>query len=162
MRLYEITGELVHILTAIHEQDGEVDEDMEARLDALELDLSSKVEGCCKLMREWELAAAGLQAEQRRLEKKRATLEKKRERLRSYVLNCLTSAEQWKVDAGNFTVRVNKARWSVEIEDASALPPEFVEVSERPRKKEIAEAYRRGETVPGARMREGNPSLVIK
>ncbi|ELD3297862.1 siphovirus Gp157 family protein, partial [Enterobacter hormaechei] len=53
---------------------------------------------------------------------------------------------------------------SVEITDASALPPEFVEyeTSIKPDKLAIKHQIEAGVDVPGAQIKLGKPSLIIK
>lgn len=49
MKLYEIAGQMQHVLQLIDQADGEMPAEVVAQLDALEMDLADKVKNICHL-----------------------------------------------------------------------------------------------------------------
>ena len=60
------------------------------------------------------------------------------------------------------TVTRTKARQSVEITDADQLPQGFFRTERKPLAKEIGEALKAGEAVPGATLKEGAPGVMVR
>ena len=160
MRLYELTEALQHVECIIESAEGELTEETEKYLDALQMERSAKLESIAKILKNTEAQTKALKAEEERLAKKRKSLAGRTDWLKGYVLNNINASE--KVEVGIFTFSVRSSQ-AVEVEDLEKLPDEYkrVEYRESPDKKKILEMFKEGNAVPGAHV-EKRFSLQLK
>lgn len=162
--LYDLSADLQAIHNAIIEMDGELTPDLEASLDRLNLELSNKVHGIGKWMRNIEGNETVLQAEIDRLEKRKKAIVNLESRLKEYVKMCMEKAEVKKLEFPLFTARIQANPPSVEITDERVLPARFIKIKQVTEidKRGVLEALKDGESVIGARLVTDKSHLRIK
>lgn len=122
MHLYEITSDYRNLLARVDDEDGVLDETLEADLDAIAGDLATKTDACAVIMAELDADAAALKAEEQRLARRRKAVEANRERLANYVVRCLAGADIRKVQGARFTVSLRASESVVVDCDPTHLP----------------------------------------
>ena len=122
MRLHEISTSYRDAIARVTEAEGEVDDALEADLDALGGALAEKVEACGVVMLELDADADALDAEIKRLTARKRATEAGRARLADYVRGCLAIAGERKIKGLRLTVSLRSST-SVQVEcSAEALP----------------------------------------
>ncbi len=126
MQLYKISEDFRALMARVDDEDGVLDETLEAALDALGGALTDKVDSCAVVMAEMDAEDAALEREIARLQARRAVAAKGRTRLADYVRRCLEVAGQRKVKGARFTVSL-RASQSINVTcGITHLPAEFV------------------------------------
>ena len=87
---------------------------------------------------------------------------RRKDAMRALLLRLLKAADLNKVSLPEATVSVGKGRAGVEIVDESLLPDNVVKLKREPDKTAIKAALDAGEDVPGAVLREGQPSVTVR
>ncbi len=87
---------------------------------------------------------------------------RRKDAMRALLLRLLKAANLNKVSLPEATVSVGKGRAGVEIVDESLLPDNVVKLKREPDKTAIKAAFDAGEDVPGAVLREGQPSVTVR
>ncbi|WP_371835637.1 siphovirus Gp157 family protein [Ochrobactrum sp. C6C9] len=87
---------------------------------------------------------------------------RRKDALRALLLRLLKAADLTKVSLPEATVSIGKGRAGVEIVDESLLPDNVVKLKREPDKTAIKAALDAGEDVPGAALREGQPTLTVR
>lgn len=158
MRLYELAAEYQAVLDEVADAEGVLDEDLEARLDAIAGSLADKVDSCCAVVRTLEAEASALKAEEARLAARRKTLANETARLVEYVGTCLRQAEVRKVRGARFTASLAKTPGKV----ALTVPEDQVPELFAPRqtvikvdRRAIADALKAGEELGFAHLEVG-------
>lgn len=163
--LYELDKAIETVIEGgliFSEETGEVIWDAD-NLNELEAAFEDKLEGCAIFIKNLAAEAAAIKAEETALAERRKTIERKADRMRSYVVDCL----QDKVTAHKFsTPRVSlslRRSEQVIISDSEAIAPEFMTVrtTETPNKAKIRKALKAGAEVAGAALVE-NANLQIR
>lgn len=163
--LYEISADLQAVIDGglvFDEETGEIIWDAD-NLNELEAAFETKLEGCALFIKNLTAEAAAIKAEETALAERRRMVERKAERMKAYVTDCLKD----KVEAHRFeTPRVAlslRRSEQVVISDAAQLAPEFVTVktTETPNKTAIKKAIKAGAEVAGAALVE-NANLQIR
>ena len=116
MKLYELSNLYADLLRQI--EDGELDEEqMVDALNVIEGEFDSKVENTVKFIKSLEGNISIVKAEEKRLKEHRQSLEKKVDKLKSYILENMKLAkiERVKTDLFNVSLRNNPGK--VEIYD---------------------------------------------
>ena len=104
--------------------------------------------------------AIGERAKELAARKERYT--RRKDAMRALLLRLLKAADLNKVSLPEATVSVGKGRAGVEIVDESLLPDNVVKIKREPDKTAIKAALDAGEDVPGAMLREGQPSVTVR
>lgn len=153
MKLYEISEKYREAMGRIGEADGEIDESIEASLDALGGALVDKVEACCVVMLELDAESSALDVEIKRLQARKKATEAGRERLSEYVRRCLDIAGERKVKGSRLTVSIRSSE-SVQVDDQAAIPVEYLRTKTvvEPDKTAIKAAIKAGAEVPGVQL----------
>ena len=81
---------------------------------------------------------------------------------REAALVLLQAAGLKKLEQPDFTASVAQGRGKVVITDEAALPDQFFRVSRAPNKTAVSDALKDGQTVPGALMSNGEPTLTVR
>ncbi|MDH0125446.1 siphovirus Gp157 family protein [Brucella intermedia GD04153] len=87
---------------------------------------------------------------------------RRKDAMRALLLRLLKAADLTKVSLPEATVSIGKGRAGVEIVDESLLPDNVVKLKREPDKTAIKAALDAGEDVPGAVLREGQPTLTVR
>jgi len=133
-------------------------------LDGIEWELEDKVEQILAVCKNETAYAEALKEESKRLAERAAAAINRVASMKDYVAQSLETAGKKSLKAGIHQVTVRAPSKSVDITDASAIPPEFVEYETtiKPAKLAIKHQLEAGIVIPGAQIKLGKPSLIIK
>jgi len=157
--LYEIANDYAKLM------DSDMDAEMIAdTLEGIEGELTDKIGQLLAICKNESAYADALKAESKALAERSKASENRISNIRDYIARSLETAGMKSIKAGLHQVSVRAPSKSVEITDASALPAEFVEYDTiiKPDKLAIKHQFEAGIDVPGALIRLGKPSLIIK
>lgn len=157
--LYEIANDFAKLT------DSDMDPEMIAdTLEAIEWELEGKIENCLAVIKNELAYAESLKAESKKLSERAKSSELRADRIKEYIAASLETAGKKSLKAGVHQVTVRAPSKSVEILDSGALPAEFVEYETniKPDKLAIKKQLEAGIEVPGAQIKTGKPSLLIK
>jgi chromosome segregation ATPase len=151
LKLYELPGAFRALEDEIDRRDGELDENLEARLDELELTLEEKADAIAALVREAEAEAIGVKVEQDRLAARRQTAERRAARLKAYLHDTLVTLGRDKVQGQRFRLRVQRngvptIRW---IRDLDELPESLKRITVTLDGTAAHDAYKAGQLPDG-------------
>ena len=161
--IYELTGAFNRIWNLIEE--GELDDEtLQEVFENTEEELSAKLEGYCKFIKNLEADIAGLKAEEKRLADKRRAKENAIERAKYVMQMAMTTAGEKKIPCGSFTVSVqnNPPKCVLDVSVAD-IPSKYL-IPQEPNvdKKLLLEDLKAsGEQVPYAHIEQGE-SLRIR
>jgi hypothetical protein len=121
--------------------------------DALEGDYSDKVENIGKLIQSLRATCDALDTESARLKARAASIKRKIDWLKSYVVDSMRELGRDKIEGGVLIVSLTRNQ-RVELSDLEPVPSRFVTVVEEQKidKAGIRQALKDGEDVPGARL----------
>lgn len=133
-------------------------------LDAIEWELEGKVEQILAICKNEMAMVAALKDEAKNLTERARATENRIASMKEYIALSLDAAGKKTLKAGIHQVTVRAPSKSVEITDANALPTDFVEYETtiKPDKLAIKHQLEAGIDIPGAIIRLGKPSLIIK
>lgn len=155
MTIYEIEAE---IMDCIDEETGEII-DLD-RLNALEMERDRKVGNVACWIKDLKAEAEAIKAEKQALEKRQKAAENKAESLKQWLLFAL-NGEKFKDSRCSISYRKSE---KVVFDDGfcfSSLPAQFKKVTVEPKKTEIKDYLKTGETIEGVELVE-NSSIQIK
>ena len=165
--IYELSEEFLTLWTLM--EDGTLDD--EALADAFDVavgDLSAKLEGYCKFIKNLESDIAGLKEEEKRLNTRRKTMETTIERAKAAMQNAMRIAGEKKMPAGTFTVSLQQNPPKVVLDEPyiENIPEKYL-VPQEPtiNKKLILEDLKEGFAIPeleGVAHLEAGESLRIR
>lgn len=155
-KLYEIVGQMAAIDAQIAEQGGELSEELEATLAALEGALDDKVDNVCKMLKNWEheadlhRAQAGVWAESaKKLKDKATSLDNNVAKLKHYLAMQLDQLGQSKHKTTLFSVSVRSVP-RAEITAFDDISPEYLTYEVKADKKALLTALKAGVDIKGA------------
>lgn len=171
MKLYEITEELEK-LEAMYEmtydeETGELNELEFNEIQAVEEEmknlLSNKSDSIIKYIKNLESDMNVLKEEEKRLKDRREKLEKKKEWLKTYLMENMLKLGYTKVDSTYGTLSTRKSKSTVINEDIIPKDKRYwsVETKDKFDKNKIKKLIESGEEIVGAYIQE-NTSVVIK
>ncbi|MEQ9830600.1 siphovirus Gp157 family protein [Pectobacterium versatile] len=133
-------------------------------LDGIEWELEAKVEQILAICKNESAYADMLKEESKKLSERAKAAENRVNRMSEYIASSLETAGKKSLKAGVHQVSIRAPAKSVEITDASAIPSEFVDYETviKPDKLAIKHQIEAGIEVPGAIIKTGKPSLIIK
>ncbi len=151
MNLYDISAQL---LTALDNVDVDPDtgeaQGFEA-LEALDLEFEDKAESLACYIKGLAADAEAIKTEKIVLATRQQLVEKKTERLKAYLANCMNNAGKTKLSTPRCSIYFKKSE-RVEVSDVNLLPEQFREVSVEAKKSKIKAALKNGEEVVGAQI----------
>ncbi len=159
MNLYNISAQLLAALDNL-----EVDPDtgethgFEA-LEELDSEFEVKAEGLACYIKGLVADAEAIKAEKMALAARQRVAEKKAERLKTYLANCMDTAGKTKLSTPRCTISFRKSE-RVEVSDVNLLPEQFQEVILEANKSKIKSALKNGEDITGARLVSSRNILV--
>ncbi|KHS76987.1 prophage protein [Pectobacterium brasiliense] len=157
--LYQIANDFAKL------SESDMDPDIIAdTLDGIEWELEAKVEQILAICKNESAYADMLKEESKKLSERAKATENRVTRMKDYVASSLETAGKKSLKAGVHQVSIRAPGKSVEITDASAIPAQFVEYDTviKPDKLAIKHQIEAGIEVPGAIIKIGKPSLIIK
>ena len=160
--LFEINTELQRLWdAAVDQETGEINEDILANFEALEMDRTTKIENIGCWIKNLKSDAEALKAEAKAMADRAKSAERKAESLKSY-LEAALQGEKFQTAKVAITWRKVQA---VEVDDAEVeqLPEQYVrrKISVEPDKTAIKDALKDGESIEGCRLIE-RQSMSIK
>lgn len=152
MNLYEIDEQ---ILSCVDLDTGEViDEEM---LDQLAMERDRKLENIACWVKNLKAEISAFKEEEKNLKNRREVLEHKQERLSNYLQKYLNGS---KFETAKCKISYRKSE-KVEVSDLDSIPEEFLKVTVEPKKSDIKQALKNGETIEGATLVQ-TQSMTIK
>lgn len=145
--------------------EGGLPNDLEARLDSLRVDLETKLEGCCKAVRNYEAEEAALKQEAKRFSERAAAAANARERLKAYMKYTMEALKMQHTDAGLFKVNIqlNGGIQALEVTvPPEKLPEDCQKITISPDNAAIRKALAAGVEIDGVRLLPRGTSLRIK
>ena len=156
MKFYEIDAQIEATLEQLVDEDGVINEEAEAALDALEAANEQKTESILLAIKGLRAEAEAIRNEEKALADRRHQLEKKSDSLTEFIKGRL-AGEKFKTPRVSVSYRKTT---SCEITDEWAIPEDYVKTTVSFDKVALTKALKSGE-VPGARLVEGQ-SMIIK
>lgn len=124
MKLYEITGEILELLTMA--EDLELDQKMiRDTMEGLDFEFEEKAEAYAKIIKTLEMDIAGLDEEIQRMTKKKATIKNNIDRLKRSLEGAMIATGKRKFKTPLFGFGIQKNPPSLNILDESKVPAEF-------------------------------------
>lgn len=159
MKLYELTGALADLSSM--DQD---DEAVLTTLESIQGDFKEKAVAILSLTSNFESDVAAIDSEIKRLQERKSVITNRKQSLRDYLLRNMEASGITKIDCPLFTATIRKGLESVQIDDESKIPDEFVkvEVVTKSDKTAIKKALQAGQDVNGALLVRGANTIVIK
>ena len=161
MKLYELTQSYRN-LENLGEQEGLTVEMIQEALGQVEEDINTKIENTCKVIKEIEADALGIDEEIKRLTVLKKQKENTAKKLKEYVEFEMNGIGLNKVEGKLFKISFRKSK-VVKVLDETKIPKEFIKVktTESISKTDLGKALKSGEIIEGAELVE-NKTLQIK
>lgn len=133
-------------------------------LEGIEGEMEIKVEQCLAIIKNELAYASALRGESDNLQLRARQSERRVERLKTYISESLSTTGKSTLKAGVHQVTVRSGSKSVEITNVDDIPVDFVkyDTTVTPDKAAIKKQIEAGFEVPGATIKIGKPSLIIK
>lgn len=158
-KLYEVANDYARLM------DSDMEPGMIAdTLEGIEGELTDKISQLLAVCKNLSALSDALKAESSSLSARAKTADNQIASIKEYIAKSLELAGKKKITAGLHQVSVRAPSKSVDITDAGALPAELVEYETtiKPDKLAIKHLLDAGKDVPGAQIKIGKPSLIIK
>lgn len=154
IKLYDLTQAYQNILELI---DDEQDSDLAKALQAVEGEIEVKAVNIANLIKSLESEAEIIKAEEERLAQRRKARENAVARIKEYLKENLETLGMEKIKTPTRTIYVQDNPPAVNIIDPDRIPERFLTLTLRyePRKKDIIEAWKAGEEIPGVEITRG-------
>lgn len=158
-KLYDIANDYAKLMDSGLEPDMIAD-----TIEGIDGELVDKVEQLLAICKNEQLYAEALRNESKSLLERALVVENKISSIKEYIARSLETAGKKSIRAGLHQVTFRVPSRQVDITDASILPIEFVEYETvvKPDKLAIKHQLDAGIAVPGAQIKLGKPSLIIK
>ena len=153
MRLYDLTEQYQDILDLLRDEPDS--EELQAMLEGLEGAIEEKVENIVKVAKTLEYEAKAVGEEIKRLQERKTSIENNRKRLLENAQDLLDRAGLQKLQGQLFTVWIQNSPPSVNVLDEKLIPERFYKFTPSLQKKEVIEAIKNGEEVPGVEIVQG-------
>lgn len=158
-KLYEIASEYAKLM------DSDLEPEMLAdTIEGMEGEFTDKIEQLIAIIKNESGYAENLREEGKSLNERAKVIENKIDNIKTYIASSLEMVGKKKIRAGIHQVTIRAPSESVEITDANAIPPEYVEYETtiKADKLAIKHQLKSGISIPGAQLKTGKPSLLIK
>lgn len=152
--LYELAGDYRAIADRLHDLDLD-DQTIADTLEGQSADLVTKGTNVAMVFRNMESLAEQIKAEESRLAARRKAVEKRAASIKQYLLSNMERAGISKIESPWFVVSVKQNPESVQIDDESVLPPDYlreIPAKYEPDKNLIKQALKDGADVPGCKL----------
>lgn len=158
-KLYDIANDYAKLMDS-----GLAPELMADTIEGIEGELTDKIEQLLAICKNEQGYAEMLRSEAKSLTERAAVVENKITSIKEYIANSLETAGKKSIRAGLHQVTIRAPSRQVDITDASLLPVELIEYETliKPDKLAIKHQLDAGHQVPGAQIKLGKSSLIIK
>lgn len=161
--LYEMTNDLNEIneLLAAEEMSEEMAQEIKDNIMDL---VRYKSENIIKLTKNIETRIKSVKEEEKRLEEYRKSEEKRLNRLKTYVVDCLQTADLKKIDTSLGRISLRKSPASVQLIDETKIPSAYIttEVIHKIDKAQIKKELQDGVNIEGVALVQNKYNLAIK
>lgn len=161
--LYEMTNDLNEIneLLAAEEMSEEMAQEIKDNIMDL---VRYKSENIIKLTKNIETRIKSVKEEEKRLEEYRKSEEKRLNRLKTYVVDCLQTADLKKIDTSLGRISLRKSPASVQLIDETKIPSAYIttEVIHKINKTQIKKELQDGVNIEGVALVQDKYNLAIK
>lgn len=124
MKLYEITGEILELLTMA--EDLELDQKMiRDTMEGLDFEFEEKAEAYAKIIKTLEMDITGLDTEIQRMTKKKAIIKNNIDRMKKSLENAMIATGKRKFKTPLFGFGIQKNPPSLNVLDETKIPAEF-------------------------------------
>lgn len=167
MTLYNIDNKILEIIErgfVVDEDTGEIidsAEEVNARLEELELDRTAKIENIALYIKNMESLVVSLKAEEKALADRRRAREKRIENLKNYLTSSMVAANENGIETSKVCISFRKSESVVVNEEVLDRKYFNEKVSYTPDKTAIKKALKDGATIDGAYI-ETKHNLQIK
>ncbi|AUN23790.1 hypothetical protein RSJ21_00375 (plasmid) [Clostridium botulinum] len=159
-KLYELTQNYNNLLELVDNPEVPV-EMLKESLDNIGEEIDIKLENVAKVIKSIEVDAKGLKEEEKRLAERRKSLENRIVNLKEYAENSMKATGKEKIKGKVFTLGIQKNPPSVDVVDEDNIPDKYFITEKKLVMKDVLEVLKRGEKVPGAKLKQSE-SLRIR
>lgn len=163
LKLYEIAADLRAALDeiSVDPETGEIIDDCE-ELDAIAEAFNDKAAGVGAYILELKATAEAVKAERERLQKRERALTKKADFFKAYLAKHMQECGVKKVNSDICCISLGKPSARANVTDWTKLPTEFLVFKDpEVNKRDLLKALKNGETIAGAELAYGEPSVRI-
>ncbi|GAN79815.1 siphovirus Gp157 family protein [Acidocella aminolytica] len=167
LQLSEAMATLHRLRSDLLEMDPTIAEDEALLFDMLDGEGGEAMEMLRTAMRaslEAKSIADGIEHRQDTLASRRMKMLARADKIKGAVVATMQALGLKKLPDVEFTLTITPGRRSAKITDPTLLPEKFIktETTRTPKKKDIAEALKAGEVVPGATLSNGEPVATVR
>lgn len=162
--IYELTGDMLLLWNLMDSDEIEDETLIDAMMNSQE-ELSIKLDGYCKFIKNIDSDIEGIKAEEKRLAARRKTLENTKDRAKKAMQYAMTVAGEKKMTCGSFLVYLKKNPEHVVMDEQyiENIPAEYLKVKDPEiDKTKIKQALNEGKDLSGIAHLEQDESLQIK
>lgn len=162
--LFNLSNELAVINEELSEKEGVLDEDLEARMDAITLPFNSKIEGIVQWLKNIEGKKETIEKEIVRLQSREKSAANLQSRLKAYMKMCMERAGKTKLEFDTFSVALAKNPPSVNILNPDVIPSAYTTIRTEVviNKNRILDDMKAGAKVEGCELVTNKTNLRIK
>ena len=156
--LYELSTQLQRINDTLIDEQGILDETLEAEIDRLLPAIAEKAGNIGRWIRNIDGNIEAVESEITRLKKRKEVNGHLQDRLKAYLKDSMEKAGMDKIDTGIMVLAIQRNPPSVELVDEAAIPASYKDIIPEQyviSKKRILEALKAGEEVKGAVLMQG-------
>lgn len=156
MKLYEIAREYEQILEELYDEEGNVNKDALVKLESTEVAIEKKAIALASFIKNMDAERAAIESAKKEMADRERRFKKRIEDLEGYLLSNMQRCGIDKISCAYFEIKLKKCPVSVDIEDESKLPPEYMRIKteELPDKIKMKEEMMAGVIIPGASLKQ--------
>lgn len=161
MTLYEITGDILKLLTYAEDPDVD-DQAFQDTMESLTLELEEKADGYAKAIRTLQGEVEAIKAEVDRLNSRKEAIENHIKAMKGNLEQSMivTGKEKFKTDLFSFNIQNNAPSVVLDV-DEDKVPEQFIVITKKVDKKGIGQALKNGDQIDFAHF-EQSRSLRIR
>lgn len=159
--LYEIDSQILHIMqNCVNPETGEITEEASEKLAELNLAYQEKLKNCLLFYKSQIAFAKSCKDAKDEMAKKEAMAKRKAEWMKAYVMEHLP--EDSSINTPEVSARWRKGSMRAVVDDLDKLPAGYKKTLVKPDLERIKKCLKMGLPVPGAELKQGDPTIVIK
>lgn len=159
--LYEIDAQILDIMqNCVHAETGEITEEASEKLAELNLAYQEKLKNCLLYYMSQIAFAASCKEAKDKMAKKEATAKRKAEWIKNYVMEHMPEGSS--INTPEVSARWRKGSVRAVVDDLDKLPSGYKKTLVKPDLERIKKVLKMGLPVPGAELKQGDPTIVIK